>query len=409
MPNCCTRCFSEPLIQQFIENYEQVGGCDYCGSTDVHTCDVDEVGEFVRAGVLRYYEDAANNVHYESAEGGYTMDTATMTEILLYDLDIFDSSHFAHSDLADILADDDGTGYVRRDPYGPPSGEPEEIDNWDKFCKIVTQLHRFTAFLGTDEAVYDKSHPAHFLRHLSDFFNNTFLITSIGIGRKIYRARLIQSEKRLRHEDLTSPPIEMIRNNRMSPAGISLFYGSLEQDTCIAEVRPSVGDRVAVGEFEVLRELRILDLSQPVEEAISIFSEDYSFYYEEYAKPFLRHFVAEIAKPIRPHEADILYVPTQVFTEFIRVHPFRDPLIYSLPATDLGMQTSTFQIDGIMYGSSLCSGGVNIVLFRGPEISVSRHATLADAWLRYIGYQLYELQTISYSAQKLRKGSRRSR
>ena len=401
MPNCCTRCFSEPLIQQFIEASDISGNCDYCGSTGVPIHDVDEMGDFVRAGILRYYEDAANSVHYDSAEGGYTMSTDTMTEILLFELDIFNSAHFDPSDLADALDDDDCTGYVRQDPYGPPSGEPEEIDNWKQFCETVTNTRRFTAFLSINESENDESHPHRFMQHLADFFNNAFLMATIGVGQRIYRARLIRSEERLRHEDITSPPITETRNNRMSPAGISFFYGCLEAETGIAEVRSSVGDRVAIGEFEVLRDLRILDFSQPIEGSISIFSEDYSFDYEEYIKPFLRHFVADIARPIRPHEVDILYVPTQVFTEFIRFHRFREPLFADAFGDQPSRIPEAFNIDGIMFPSSLRTGGTNMVLFRGPEISVPQHAHSIDAWLRYHGHSIYEVRGITYNAERI--------
>jgi hypothetical protein len=402
MQNCCTRCFSELLIQQFIEASDIRGNCDYCRSTDVPIHDVDEVGNFVRAGVLRYYEDAANSVHYETAEGGYTMSTDTMTEILLSELDIFNSSHFDPGDLADALADDDGTGYVRQDPYGPPSGEPEEIDNWKQFCETVTNTRRFTAFLSINESENDESHPHRFMQHLADFFNNAFMIATIGVGRRIYRARLIRAEERLRHEDITSTPITETRSNRMSPAGISFFYGCLEEETSIAEVRSSVGDRVAIGEFEVLRDLRILDLSQPIEGSISIFSEDYSFDYEEYIKPFLRQFIADIARPIRPHEADISYIPTQVFTEFIRFHTFREPMFVNVFGEQPSRIPETFNIDGIMFPSSLRTGGTNIVLFRGPDISVSSAAHSTDAWLRYHKYSTYAVRGITYTAERIR-------
>lgn len=410
MPNCCTQCFSERLIQQFIEAAKVISDCDYCGSSNVPIRVVDEVGAFVREGVLRYYEDAANSVHYETAEGGYTMDTATITEILLWELDVFDSPHFDPGDLADDLADDDATGYVRRDPYGPPSGHPEEIDHWDKFCEVVTNSQRFTAFLRTGDSTHDDGHPALLMGRLADLLNNAFLVTELSAGTKIYRSRLMLGDERFCHEELTSPPPEKTRNNRMSPAGISFFYGCLDIDTCVAEVRPSVGDRIGVGEFEVLRSLRVLDLSQPIEESISIFSEDYSFTYEEYLKPFLRHFVADIAKPIRPFESDILYVPTQAFTEFMRVHEFCNPIFSDPFGEGVSVEGEPpFHVDGIRYKSSLRSGGTNIVLFRGPDISTTRATHAEQAWLQYHGYSIYELQGISYTSKRLKRRLRRSR
>ena len=67
---CCTNCFSEPEIIKFIESYNTLGKCNYCKSTNVNISNVNEVGQFIMEGVERCYEDAANQVGYDSAEGG---------------------------------------------------------------------------------------------------------------------------------------------------------------------------------------------------------------------------------------------------------------------------------------------------------------------------------------------------
>jgi len=36
--------------------------------------------------------------------------------------------------------------YVRKDPYGPISGDPEEIRYWANFCKTAKNKQRFTFF-----------------------------------------------------------------------------------------------------------------------------------------------------------------------------------------------------------------------------------------------------------------------
>ena len=119
--------------------------------------------------------------------------------------------------------------------------------------------------------------------------------------------------------------------------------------------------------------------------------------------PFLRHFVADIARPIRPHEADILYVPTQVFTEFIRFHSFQEPFIPNVFGDQTARISESFNIDGIMFPSSLRTGGTNIVLFRGPDISVSRRARAGDAWLRYHRNGTYVVRGITYAAGRYRR------
>ena len=94
----------------------------------------------------------------------------------------------------------------------------------------------------------------------------------------------------------------------------------------------------------------MLDLFTEVGVAISIFSELYSFLDEEYYKPFLRHFIREISRPVHPSEEQTEYVPTQVFTEFLKAY---------------------YRYDGFSFRSSLVTEGANVVLFKGPDISLT--------------------------------------
>ena len=79
---CCINCFSDSEIKRFIESEKEVGDCDYCGSQDVHVREVEKVGSFIMEGVLRHYEDAANQVSYISSEGGYQLPTSDIHEII---------------------------------------------------------------------------------------------------------------------------------------------------------------------------------------------------------------------------------------------------------------------------------------------------------------------------------------
>lgn len=121
---CCTNCFSESEIKNFIESEDILGTCNYCKSKDIHICDVKDVGEFIMEGIERHYEDAANQVAYESSGGGYLLPTLDISEILIYEEDIFGELLDDPSSLLDDLVLSDGTPYVRKDPYGPPSGDP---------------------------------------------------------------------------------------------------------------------------------------------------------------------------------------------------------------------------------------------------------------------------------------------
>jgi hypothetical protein len=240
MNNCCTKCFSNIEIKQFIEADLIKGECDYCRSFDVYICDVNSVGKFIIEGIERHYEDAANHVGYCSADGGYQLPTETISKIILYQEDIFGQDLVDPDSLLRNLVTDDGTPYVRKDPYGPPSGDPDEIRYWENFCTTVKTKKRFTTFLSSDdEDKYDNGLPNNFLFHLANNYLPT-LIEVIPAGTKIYRARINNENKVLSHKDLTSPPPEKSRNSRMSPIGISFFYGGLTSKVCIHELRPDI-------------------------------------------------------------------------------------------------------------------------------------------------------------------------
>lgn len=398
---CCVNCFSEIEIQRFIEEeFDELGDCNYCGSEEIHVCEVDEVGKFIQNGIDRYYEDAAEWVSYESAEGGYLLETMDIHEILLYEQEIFSDILEDPSQLADDLISNDGIPYVRKDSYGPESGL-EQFKAWKKFCDHVKYSQRFTAFLQAENNVFDEGHPRNFFNTLAERIKG--LLVELYPGMKIYRARIIDDKFESNHKNLTSPPTHVTKNNRMSSAGISFFYGGKEEEVCIAEVRPDVGEYVAVAEFEVLKNLKVLDLSVDFDAPKSIFSNDYTFEYEEYFKPFFSHFVSDIAKPIRPADSDVDYIPTQVFAEFIRMYRFKDWDTGNIFSTEIQPPPSIYEVNGLMFKSSLIKDGINIVLFKGPEISTEQVASENTAWLLYKGFKKHEITEIKVFHQETKE------
>jgi len=117
---------------------------------------------------------------------------------------------------------------------------------------------------------------------------------------------------------LAAPPKELAPNGRMSPAGVPVFYGAFERETCIAELRPPVGGKVITGEFELTQEVRVLDFTV-LEDAydrvvISYFDPD--FYKKVERRQFLKDFHTVISHPVVPgqeHE----YLKTQVIAEYL--------------------------------------------------------------------------------------------
>jgi hypothetical protein len=162
----------------------------------------------------------------------------------------------------------------------------------------------------------------------------------------IFRARQLKPKQHLKSSrDFGPPPIECAtRSNRMSPAGIVMFYGSKERATAIAEIDddPSLG--IVVGKFKTIRELRILDLTRLPRPLRFFEPQPETSIENRYVISFLNSFGKSMAAKVEPGDREhIDYVPTQVVTEWFRTMPL----------------AGQSPIDGICYPSSQCVGGTS--------------------------------------------------
>jgi hypothetical protein len=118
----------------------------------------------------------------------------------------------------------------------------------------------------------------------------------------------------------TSPPIDKANQpNRMSPGGVSMLYTAEDCETGYVEtVEPDkmVGKEATGAKFVTLIPLNVLDLSS--------IQRPRSFFVDldrrtRHAIEFLEAFAEDLSRPIeRDDRQHIEYVPTQVFTEYVR-------------------------------------------------------------------------------------------
>lgn len=199
--------------------------------------------------------------------------------------------------------------------------------------------------------------------HLKSVFDGTDLMKTqdgrslvIGAGPAtsftgLYRARVFQADNKLEEalirpdRHLGSPPSMNANAGRMNAHGISVFYGANNPKVALVEVRPPVGSRVAVARFEIVRPLRLLDLTalSAVSTTGSIFDRAFAGRLER--AMFLRSLSHRITKPVMPDDEPFEYIATQAVADFL--------------ATE-----STMQLDGIIFPSVQTAGlSLNIVLF----------------------------------------------
>lgn len=169
--------------------------------------------------------------------------------------------------------------------------------------------------------------------------------------------------------ELGAPPPRLATAGRMNVAGISAFYASGDPATCVAELRAPVGGVVVVAKFEIIRPLKLLDLTRIAEavNALSYFHPDYLDRHN-YVR-FLRGFHDEIRKPIIPGRESLEYLPTQVIAEYLATRP-------------------QGAVDGVIFGSAQLSGArTNVVLFNfactveGADTEPRRQVLRANTYL----------------------------
>jgi len=141
---------------------------------------------------------------------------------------------------------------------------------------------------------------------------------------RLYRAREFQSERELREAikrpdlEVGPPPTARAVAGRMNAAGIAVFYGATDPDVALAEVRPPVGCKVLIGCFEIIRPLKLLDLS-----ALNDLRDDEGSLFDELYRrrikraKFLRGLSWRLSKAVLPNDQPTEYLPTQAIADFL--------------------------------------------------------------------------------------------
>jgi hypothetical protein len=249
-------------------------------------------------------------------------------------------------------------------------------EEWDSFERSLKTETRFFSRSGA--------------RHLASIFHDIDkmstadgrpLVVDAGPAtslESVYRARVLQSDDKLKTAlcrpdlHLGSPPAQLATAGRMNAKGISVFYGASEPRVAVAEVRPPVGSQVAVARFNIVRSLRLLDLTavSEVSEPGSIFDSRYAGRLERAS--FLRSLSQRITRPIMPDDEAFEYLVTQAIADFLATE--NDP-----------------PLDGILF-PSVQAAGMNVVLFHkaarvkaldvpeGTEITASTGHRTDEGW-----------------------------
>jgi hypothetical protein len=216
------------------------------------------------------------------------------------------------------------------------------------------------------------------------------LVVDAGPGtdfQTLYRARVIQSDDKLkvalRRPDihLGSPPVPL-RSVCINARGILAFYGANNQKAAIAEVRPPIGSQIAVAQFDIIRKLRLLDLTSLADVRITASLADFGLAGKLEGAVFLRSLGKRLTRLVVSDDDPSDYLATEAMAHFLATQA-------SVP------------IDGIIFPSAQAVGDdFNVVLFYSAarvepvnvpertEISASTGRWAEDGWVEE--YEVYE-------------------
>lgn len=387
---CCIDCFADENIIEYIESQKEHGDCNYCMSCDVSVIDIAALGELIRNSLTRAYvnattDDIPYNLHRASAERikdvlrysecifSAEIDNNDICEKLMEDL--FESSGPSWGDISQGAIDEWENGeaeVVLKGAFYAPDNNRFSY-TWDGFKETVKHGNRFFDL--------NRNNSRESMLSVFDIFFELMEV-ELETGSLIWRARS-NSEgpfegMRERTLECGPPPANYSKSYRMNPAGISYFYGAEDKETCMKKIRAVETENIVFGHFQTQRSLKLIDLSRvPKLPFLSIFSSDYD-HDMNWARDFLSLFCVELSKPVDEEVAPIVYIPTQILSEYIRLKGY----------------------DGVCYHSSLTER-CNYTLFCGRERTNSLYSSFKGVdplvpdfmeWVELVQYEYVKAQ-----------------
>ena len=138
--------------------------------------------------------------------------------------------------------------------------------------------------------------------------------------------------------DRMKPLRDRASEGRANPKGIPFLYLATTKEAAMSEVRPWIGSQISVGQFKLLKTLKIIDCSRNHDSMLFYFEEPAP---EERERCVWAHINRAFAAPVTRNDDTADYVATQIVTELFK---------------DAGY-------DGIAYKSNFGENGHNIALF----------------------------------------------
>lgn len=321
----CGTCIGDSALSKFISENAAESQCSYCkrNAEEPFACSLSDVVMEMAEAISEEWADPANELPYDGREGGYQGAEVLDGWELLQEIGFEPEVEDLFNDIASYFTDRE---WCRHNAFRVTPSERLQF-GWNHFCSVVVHHRRYTFWtdLLSDYSEYDPDYlpPGVMLAEIQEVIKEQSLIKELSAGTRFWRAvDHSLAETPPVPDRFTSPPFQCaLQPNRMSPAGVSMFYGADTFETAVMEVcgKDIIPDKAASAvQFQTRRPFNLLDLASFIEPT-SYFAPDGRD--ASHRTSFLRYFIRELSKPIeRDKRQHIDYVPTQVLTEYVRYH-----------------------------------------------------------------------------------------
>jgi hypothetical protein len=320
----CCECVSDAVLCQWLRDIGQAGTCSFCEEWRI-TVPLAEIAQKIDAAMREFYRPAEETGHAveDSDNPQYWADGESAAEIIQEVAGVEPTvaeaidKYLSAAESRDVQ--DGGDPYYGGGPLEhvePYSGE--FMETWQRFEDRLKYEVRF--FDEEGKRLLDE-----LFEDLPSLAGGEAFVTLEPGGEfsRLYRARIVGSDADLQEfirdpvGRIGPPPPNRARAGRMNPVGISVFYGAFSEEVAVAEVRPPVGADVAVGEFSLLRVVKLLDVS-----FLPFAFHEESFFSPAYDRlrnkvRFLEELHGRISRPVLPNDEAIEYLPTQAVAEYV--------------------------------------------------------------------------------------------
>lgn len=362
----CEKCFNDKVIADIIKSLPDtvVGDCSICNHKDVYLYDTEKMND-----LTPYFEDLLN----------------------IYSTKILDNTLSDSAERIDLIDD-------LKQRWKIFSSNLDKKVILEILKNIVPELYKNEPSLFEDKVIIPELYDSTYLKKHSllknkqweDFVNEiktknrfhsklinfeilrkycTFIRKSYKTGALFYRARN-SNKNGYPCDQMSAPKPEYSTDGRANAKGIRCLYLASDPDTTLHEIRANIFDYVCVGEFRLLQDITVIDLTAITQ--ISPFIEELDCLDHAINQQYLERLDFEMSKPLRKNDSTLEYVATQYIVDFIK----------SIEHNGLN------EYDGIVYRSTTNPEGYNLAIFN-PDI------------FECISTEVYEITSIDYKRKKV--------